>query len=91
MQILLPWSGLLALAHPGKFKVWLHRDSLSLFLSHSFLGTIYCLACCQALITELCQIADMQIHLWSRAIGSPFPASYHESEGKEKLTPTSLV
>lgn len=73
---LLAWRGVSALGHPGKFKVWLYRDSLSLFLSNSFLGTIYCPACCQALINELCQLADLQIHLWSKAIRSPFQASY---------------
>lgn len=47
----------------------------SSFLRNSFWGTIFCPACCQALINELCQGAASQIHLWSRALRAPFQAS----------------
>lgn len=74
LQILLPLRSTVGLH--CEFRACLHPDSLSLFLSNSFLGTIYCPTCSQALINELCHVANLQIHLWSRAIRSPFQASY---------------
>jgi len=88
------------LVRPGKFRVWLHRDSLSLFPGNSFLGTIYCPACCQALINELCQIADCRFTSGAELSGLLFKrATPCQRESEEKLyinvnehpTPTGLA